>query len=739
MVREGRVFISPTSNPAYGIGYYVQALEVGAQVTSASSGTTITVRAGHGFAVGDKFMKGTDVTSYSGTLEITSVTATTLSFAVIGPVLTYSVAEGDLLVNLGADTGTSEPNYDGAGLTIYTDMDYSNVASRNTVLTDQYGRYRYWHKGIARWELVRSAIGLIALYTDTDNSIGVGPYERRMNDYATGGDGSEADPWTGWDSFCVEGYAIRFPAGFYSASTVVVPVTISNAPSQTSIIGDGSGISIITITSATGQFRVYGTGSGTRVLDGVRVTGLTVRAGASNTSTGLISLENFDVGSYGGDLRVDPTTSYSTLVGFYILNTENCNFGMLEARGWSSTDLAAGNIGTGLKIYTDDGAQRGNLHFDEVHLTNVTTGLSASSSGGSLDNIWFGVFKAVNSGSVVDGTTAVLLAGNAEQISFGDLHMEVFANGLSATSVENIVVHNGLASQIHSVANDAGAAYAITNGNGGVIRSRIDTVYNGIVLAGTTTRYWIQRMASGSITGAYYTDSSSGGNVEVSGAGILSDFTFGGRLSATGGFSIGTRVSIGAIATGVITIPASPTSNNYVTDTQSSAATDDLDTISGGTDGDIIILSATSDARDVVVKNSTGNIRCNGDRLLNNSLDTIILQLVGSVWVEIGFSNVAERTTAVALTTSASIATNGLSFIEITNTSGTNTPTLVAPVNVNGQVLILRCVVLTAGTITLADSGTCSLSAAWVPSAGDTLTLIASGSVWYEIARSANA
>jgi hypothetical protein len=91
-----------------------------------------------------------------------------------------------------------------------------------------------------------------------------------------------------------------------------------------------------------------------------------------------------------------------------------------------------------------------------------------------------------------------------------------------------------------------------------------------------------------------------------------------------------------------------------------------------------------------------------------------------------------------ALTTSAAITTAGRMLIDITNTSGTNTPTLVAPSSVDGQILILRCVALTAGTITLADSGNVALSAAWIPDAGDTLTLIASGVIWYEIARSAN-
>jgi hypothetical protein len=91
-----------------------------------------------------------------------------------------------------------------------------------------------------------------------------------------------------------------------------------------------------------------------------------------------------------------------------------------------------------------------------------------------------------------------------------------------------------------------------------------------------------------------------------------------------------------------------------------------------------------------------------------------------------------------ALTSSAAITTAGRMLIDITNTSGSNTPTLVAPSSVDGQILILRCVALTAGTITLADSGNCALSAAWIPDAGDTLTLIASGVIWYEIARSAN-
>ena len=167
MVREGRVLISVATDPDFGSSYYVTAYEVGAQVTSGSSGNTVTVRAGHGFAAADKFIVGTSTAQFKVILSVTS-TVLTLSVGT-----TVTVAAGDLLVNLGADTGASLPNYDGSGLTIYTDMDYSNVATNNTVQTDSNGKYRYYHKGIARWELVRSSLTApFALYTDTETNVG---------------------------------------------------------------------------------------------------------------------------------------------------------------------------------------------------------------------------------------------------------------------------------------------------------------------------------------------------------------------------------------------------------------------------------------------------------------------------------------------------------------------------------------------------------------------------------------
>ena len=78
-------------------------------------------------------------------------------------------------------------------------------------------------------------------------------------------------------------------------------------------------------------------------------------------------------------------------------------------------------------------------------------------------------------------------------------------------------------------------------------------------------------------------------------------------------------------------------------DTEGLAATDDLDSITGGVDGAIITLSTTSTARDVVIKHGTGNIRLNGgaDRTLSSVREKIVLIYetnTVNIWQEISYS-----------------------------------------------------------------------------------------------------
>lgn len=98
------------------------------------------------------------------------------------------------------------------------------------------------------------------------------------------------------------------------------------------------------------------------------------------------------------------------------------------------------------------------------------------------------------------------------------------------------------------------------------------------------------------------------------------------------------------IASGAIVLRNVITTQYVVVDTEGSAATDDLDTITGsGISGQIVILSTNSSVRDVTVKYNTGNILLNGsvDFTLDSQNDTLSLMwnAATSKWIEIGRGN----------------------------------------------------------------------------------------------------
>ena len=106
-------------------------------------------------------------------------------------------------------------------------------------------------------------------------------------------------------------------------------------------------------------------------------------------------------------------------------------------------------------------------------------------------------------------------------------------------------------------------------------------------------------------------------------------------FAATGGFfNLGSPTEL-TIASGAITA----TQSNHTVDTESDAASDDLDTINGGTEGDILVLRAISGARTVVVKTGTGNIRCGLDVSLDSALDTVTLVYASGLWAKLAVAN----------------------------------------------------------------------------------------------------
>jgi hypothetical protein len=78
----------------------------------------------------------------------------------------------------------------------------------------------------------------------------------------------------------------------------------------------------------------------------------------------------------------------------------------------------------------------------------------------------------------------------------------------------------------------------------------------------------------------------------------------------------------------------------YMTvDTEGAAATDDLDTINGGVDGQIIIIRANSSARDVVIRDGAGNISTPANRTLNHVDDVWVGYYNSARWCEMSFTD----------------------------------------------------------------------------------------------------
>jgi hypothetical protein len=91
------------------------------------------------------------------------------------------------------------------------------------------------------------------------------------------------------------------------------------------------------------------------------------------------------------------------------------------------------------------------------------------------------------------------------------------------------------------------------------------------------------------------------------------------------------------ISTGTITLTSGQT--RYSIDTQNNAATDDLDTINGGSEGIIIVLIPENVSHVVTVKHNTGNIILGcGDCILGGANDSIMLIRGPSTWIELNRS-----------------------------------------------------------------------------------------------------
>ena len=109
-----------------------------------------------------------------------------------------------------------------------------------------------------------------------------------------------------------------------------------------------------------------------------------------------------------------------------------------------------------------------------------------------------------------------------------------------------------------------------------------------------------------------------------------------GSISTSAGvIGLGTQSEL-TIASGVITV----TKSYHTVDTESDAATDNLDTINtAAASGTILVIRPASSARTIVAKDETGNLSLAGDFTMGELTDTLTLIRDGSTWLEIARSD----------------------------------------------------------------------------------------------------
>jgi hypothetical protein len=182
-----------------------------------------------------------------------------------------------------------------------------------------------------------------------------------------------------------------------------------------------------------------------------------------------------------------------------------------------------------------------------------------------------------------------------------------------------------------------GSVYGNWNVTLGVGALVLDAQYDAsnraaIALYGTVAGAYIRLSGLVSIDG--------GLNVGTATGAAAGDASIEGTLTASAitGLRCPYQAELTLNSAGAITVGAG---TFYRVDTYEDAASDDLVTILGGSDGKIVILGSQISTRDVVVKNGTGNIYCGADLTLSSTLDRITLQYDAqqSVWLMVAWSN----------------------------------------------------------------------------------------------------
>lgn len=216
-------------------------------------------------------------------------------------------------------------------------------------------------------------------------------------------------------------------------------------------------------------------------------------------------------------------------------------------------------------------------------------------------------------------------------------------------------------------------------------------------------------------------------------------------LSAAGLLNFKASAAL-TIASGAITA----TQNWHRVDTESSAATDNLDTITAGADGQVLVIRSTNDARDIVIRHGVGNIVCNGGGNVTLGLTSDLAILIYDdnldLWLCQGFVSLAGANTWTGAQTWSAAETHKYaaltgnttldathSIVGVDATSGNLVITLPSAAGITGRTYSVMKIDSGANTVTVTPDGSETINGAGtlvLSSQFDDCRLVSNGTNW---------
>jgi len=357
--------------------------------------------------------------------------------------------------------------------------------------------------------------------------------------------------------------------------------------------------------------------TGTSDLEGATTVGI------DDDTAGLIDVAGPGTGSLGGELRLRLSADYDSAGHEYwqlLVNEDDLqiNHGpsgstWIEAIIGNGIEFMGGVGGGGYTMGASALQLDGNLYFqgsDSIDVYDNTghTTLTVANSHGTY-KAGLSVEAGVTTGAGLTVTTGNLDVTVGDVTAGDDLFVEggVAYLGVSETKVGQLNLY--------------GAATGSNNGGFARFWSDFDHTSN--------VAEWRLRVQSGNFNMGYvsnvdmisFKEADQSVHFDPDGDVVCeSDFEVDGDAVANGFFGFGAASEL-TIGGGAITV----TSSHHTVDTEGGGGSDDLITINGASEGDLLILQAEDSARTVIVKDGIG-IRMGGDKTLDSVRDMLVLK-----------------------------------------------------------------------------------------------------------------